>query len=494
MAQKTNQNGLRLILNKKWKSKWHIKLDKNNFPNMVYEDFILNQYLLGLFFKKKWLLSNLIIKRYNTQIILYFALLKYKERVLKYRIPIYLKRKHLLKKKRQLVRKNNRNFKATIIYLYFKKKVSKLLRKSNPNSYTFKQYYKSRYQESKNKVYVRNTSVISFKFKKLLNLKKLLNFKKSLNFKNPNKYIKQMTLKRLDDLLLHKNKMLKTLSKKHILSYLMKLKKKNNNRLIGFKLNKIINHNLKAQLRLELLLINKLCKLIKRHINPIPNTTKNFKKSNTSTLKLHNKKSNTSTLKLYNKKSNTSTLKLHNKKRFKSKYLNLQNKSKCQLFLKKINYKSKFIAYKFFYTNFGSLLQYNILKITKSKCLILLPIFLFKQHNFKNNAYYIAYFIKKLIQKRMRFNQIIYRLEDKLNINKIKNISKKNINLRSKQLSGYKIIISGKINGKFRAKNKSIIKGVLYFSKINSNLEYVSAFGLNVHGIYGIKVWLCFKD
>jgi hypothetical protein len=78
MAQKTNQNGFRLVLNKKWKSKWHIKLDKNNFPNMVYEDFILNQYLLGLFFKKKWLLSNLIVKRYNTQIVLYFALLKNK--------------------------------------------------------------------------------------------------------------------------------------------------------------------------------------------------------------------------------------------------------------------------------------------------------------------------------------------------------------------------------------------------------------------------------
>jgi ribosomal protein S3 len=485
MAQKTNQNGFRLILNKKWKSKWHIKLDKNNFPNMVYEDFILNQYLLGLFFKKKWLLSNLIIKRYNAQIVLYFSLLKYKERLFKYHIPAYLKRKKLVKKKRKLIRKKKRNFKARVIYLYFKKKVSKLLKKSNSNSYTFKQYYKFIYQKTKTKVYIRNTSVLSFKFKKLLKLKKQKN------------NIKKLILKKLDYLLVHKSKIFKTLNKKHILFYLTKLKRKKYNRLIGFKLNKVINHNLKSQLRIELLLINKICKLIKKiHVTNIFNTKKKIHVTNIFNTKKKIKKGNVSFLKSCTRQKYISISSLYDKKKFKfkSKYLTLQNKFKCQFFLKKINYKSKFMAYKFFYTTFGYLLQYNILKITKSKCLILLPVFLFKQHNFKNNAYYIAYFIKKLIEKRTRSNLIIYKLEDKLNINKIKNMSKKNTTLRSKQLSGYKIIISGKINGKFRAKNKSIIKGVLYFSKINSNLEYISIFGLNVHGIYGIKVWLCFRD
>jgi ribosomal protein S3 len=458
MAQKTNQNGVRLILNKKWKSKWHVKLDKNNFPNMVYEDFILNQYLLGLFFKKKWLLSNLIIKRYNTQIILYFALLKYKEKSLKYQIPIYLNRKKLVKKKRQLVKKNKRNFKEKIIYLYLKKKVSKLLRQSSSNSYTFKHYYKSIYQKVNTKLYIRNTSSLSFKFKNLL------------KFKKPKKYIKEIILKKLNYLIINKNEKLKTLNEKYMYFYLTKKKKKIYNRLIGFKLNKVINNNLKRQLKFELLLVNKLCKLIKINIKSIPKSQKNLKKSNLPFLNSYSKT------------------------RFKSKYLILQNKSKCQFFLKKINYKSKFMAYKFFYTTFGHLLQYNILKITKSKYLILLPIFLLKQYNFKNNAYYIAYFIKKLIQKRMRFNKIIYKLEDKLDITKNKNISKKNSTLKIKHLSGYKIIISGKINGKFRAQNKSVIKGVLYFSKINSNLEYISIFGLNIHGIYGIKIWLCFKD
>jgi ribosomal protein S3 len=486
MAQKTNQNGFRLILNKKWKSKWHIKLDKNNFPNMVYEDFILNQYLLGLFFKKKWLLSNLIIKRYNTQIVLYFALLKYIKEVSKYkRVPAYLKKRQLVRKRRKLIRQEKRNFKAKVIYLYFKRKVRKLVRKSDSNSYTFKQYYKFLYQRAKTAVYIRNTSGLSFKFKKVL-------------FKRSKSNIAKVIVTKLDYLLRHKRRMVKTLNKKYILFYFMKLKKKKYNKLIGIKLNKVINHNLKLQLKLELLLINKICKLIKQiHKKQIiyNNRKSKNKKTFNSKLAKTNKKTSSSKLAKTNKKTSSSKLAKTNKVfRFKSKYLTLQKKSKCQFFLNKINYKSKFIAYKFFYTNFGHLLQYNILKITKSKCVIILPIFLFKQYNFKNNAYYIAYFIKKLIQKRTRFNLIIYKLEDKLNINKIKTMSKTNINLRSKQLSGYKIIISGKINGKFRAKNKSIIKGVLYFSKINSNLEYISIFGLNVHGIYGIKVWLCFKD
>lgn len=72
---RVNQNAIRLIMNKKWKSNWYIKLDRNNFSNAMYSDLIIMMYILKLLFQKHWLCEEPVIKRYNNKLIIYLTII-----------------------------------------------------------------------------------------------------------------------------------------------------------------------------------------------------------------------------------------------------------------------------------------------------------------------------------------------------------------------------------------------------------------------------------
>lgn len=150
---------------------------------------------------------------------------------------------------------------------------------------------------------------------------------------------------------------------------------------------------------------------------------------------------------------------------------------KGRFFMKK---KKKKIIKKKIKVKLKKICAYNLIQITKSNHLIFQIKYLKRKYIYCQ-SFIIAQYIQKLIEKRTRYGLIIKKVIKELKIKK------------KKSLKGYKISISGRINGNFRAKSKSIHKGSLTLSTLSADLRYTQLSGLNIHGLYGIKVWLSFK-
>jgi hypothetical protein len=58
-------------------------------------------------------------------------------------------------------------------------------------------------------------------------------------------------------------------------------------------------------------------------------------------------------------------------------------------------------------------------------------------------------------------------------------------------IKGFKLIISGRLNGKPRAKNKFLIVGKVPLQSINSKIDYSTSVSYSQYGTFGFKVWIC---
>ena len=59
------------------------------------------------------------------------------------------------------------------------------------------------------------------------------------------------------------------------------------------------------------------------------------------------------------------------------------------------------------------------------------------------------------------------------------------------EISGIKILISGRINGFPRAKKKTLRLGSLPLQSIKSRVDYYESTAYTLNGTFGIKVWIC---
>lgn len=90
------------------------------------------------------------------------------------------------------------------------------------------------------------------------------------------------------------------------------------------------------------------------------------------------------------------------------------------------------------------------------------------------NALLLSKYIAKLIEKRINLKKVLLTL--------------KNVDL----LKGYKIKISGRLNGASIARNKIYKQGTLPLQSINKSIDYGYTFAYTKYGIIGVKVWLYF--
>jgi hypothetical protein len=102
----------------------------------------------------------------------------------------------------------------------------------------------------------------------------------------------------------------------------------------------------------------------------------------------------------------------------------------------------------------------------------------------KNSANLLARFLTLKLKKIKRQNFFL---------NFIKKCLILFLNSKFSKLKGAKIILKGRLNGKLRAKHKTLKIGDTPIQTISANINYATSTYITATGSYGIKVWLHYK-
>jgi hypothetical protein len=61
------------------------------------------------------------------------------------------------------------------------------------------------------------------------------------------------------------------------------------------------------------------------------------------------------------------------------------------------------------------------------------------------------------------------------------------------RIKGVKFILNGKIKGKPRSSSHSIVLGETPIQSLDQNIEFVKSHAFTIYGVFGLKIWVCYK-